>query len=74
MAQNIVSDEADRLARELAAVTGEDLADAVTIALAERLARCKGAQGQARRAALRALRDQVSRLPVRFAPLELAQG
>jgi antitoxin VapB len=39
MALSIKSDEADRLARDLAAVTGETLTDAVTIALRERLAR-----------------------------------
>lgn len=39
MALSIKSDEADRLARELAATTGETLTEAVTTALAERLAR-----------------------------------
>jgi antitoxin VapB len=39
MALSIKSDEADRLARELAAVTGESLTDAVTQALRERLER-----------------------------------
>ncbi len=39
MALSIKSDEADRLARELAAVTGESLTDAVTEALRERLER-----------------------------------
>jgi antitoxin VapB len=36
---NIKSDEAERLARELAAVTGESLTRAVTVAVRERLAR-----------------------------------
>ena len=39
MALNIKDAEADRLARELAKVTGETLTEAVTIALRERLAR-----------------------------------
>lgn len=39
MTLNIKSEEADRLARELIAATGESLTEAVTVALAERLAR-----------------------------------
>ncbi|MGI8756848.1 MAG: type II toxin-antitoxin system VapB family antitoxin [Acidimicrobiales bacterium] len=39
MALSIKSDEADRLARELSAVTGESLTAAVTNSLRERLAR-----------------------------------
>jgi antitoxin VapB len=39
MALSIKSDKADRLARELATVTGESLTDAVTIAIEDRLAR-----------------------------------
>jgi antitoxin VapB len=39
MALRIKSDKADRLARELATVTGESLTDAVTIAIEDRLAR-----------------------------------
>lgn len=39
MALSIKTDEADRLARELALLTGETLTDAVTNALRERLAR-----------------------------------
>lgn len=38
MVLSIKSEEADRLARELASVTGESLTDAVTEALRERLA------------------------------------
>ena len=40
----IESDEAVRLAEELAALTGESVADAVTHALAERIAREQDAQ------------------------------
>jgi antitoxin VapB len=39
MALSIKTDEADQLARALAKLTGENLTDAVTIALRERLAR-----------------------------------
>lgn len=39
MALSIKSDEADRLARELAALTGESLTEAVVVSLRERLER-----------------------------------
>ena len=39
MALSIKSDRADRLARELAATTGESITDAVTIAIEDRLRR-----------------------------------
>lgn len=39
MALSIKNDDADRLARELAATTGETLTDAVVVALRERLER-----------------------------------
>jgi antitoxin VapB len=39
MAFSIKNDDTDRLARELAATTGETLTEAVTVALEERLAR-----------------------------------
>jgi antitoxin VapB len=41
MALSIKTDEADRLARALAALTGETMTEAVTMALRERLAREK---------------------------------
>lgn len=41
MALSIKTEEADRLARELAAVTHESLTEAVTIALRERLDRLR---------------------------------
>ena len=41
MALSIKTDEADRLARELAAETGETLTEAVTTALRERLDRIR---------------------------------
>ena len=64
MALNIKSSEADRLARELAAVTGESLTAAVTKALAERLERCRRRGGGVRRLALREIRDRVTSLTV----------
>ena len=39
MALSIKTDEADRLARSLARLTGETMTEAVTVALRERLAR-----------------------------------
>jgi antitoxin VapB len=65
MALNIKSPEADRLARELTATTGESLTTAVETALQERLERVRGRSRAAtitRR--LRALSDQVRALPV----------
>jgi len=65
MALSIKHPEADRLARELAAVTGESLTDAIVKALRERL------EKEQRRAPalrlsdeLRAIRERCSRLPV----------
>jgi antitoxin VapB len=42
MAISLKDPEADRLAREVAARTGETLTEAITIALRERLARLRG--------------------------------
>lgn len=44
MALSIKTDEADRLARELAAATSESITEAVTIALRERLDRVRDRQ------------------------------
>jgi antitoxin VapB len=41
MALSIKTEEADRLARELAAATGESLTEAVTVAIRERLFRIR---------------------------------
>ncbi len=41
MSLNIKNDEAERLARELAAMTGESVTGAVTVALRERLTRLR---------------------------------
>ena len=65
MALSIKNPEADRLARELAAATGESLTEAVLKALRERL---RHQQGRARtprlREELRAIRERCARLPV----------
>lgn len=62
MALSIKSDEADRLARELAARTGETLTEAVVVALRERLARQRTGLGLQPR--LVRLADEVAALPV----------
>jgi len=43
MALNIKDERADRLVRELAAVTGESLTTAITVSVTERLERVRGA-------------------------------
>jgi len=68
MALNIKDDNADRLARELAAETGESITTAVTVAVRERLERLQGAVPRerrrqelariAKRSAARPVRDQ----------------
>ena len=63
VAFSIKNPEADRLARELAATTGESLTDAVLVALQERLDRERRRRpGIGDR--LRRLADETSRLPV----------
>jgi antitoxin VapB len=65
MALSIKNDEADRLARELAAQTGETLTQAVVTALAERLER-ESARVRRRRSVsveLAAIRQRCARLP-----------
>jgi antitoxin VapB len=64
MALNIKSEEADRLARALAAETGESLTEAVTRALAERLERQRRRRSCSRGVAIQEIRERVSRLPV----------
>jgi len=63
MALSIKNPEADRLARALAAVTGESLSDAVLTALRERLAR------QAGRRRSTGLHDEIARIQDRIAKL-----
>jgi len=65
MALSIKHPEADRLARELAALTGETLTDAVVIALRERLARQTGrARVVPLREELATIRQRCASLPV----------
>ena len=65
MPLSIKHPEADRLARELAAQTGESLTEAVINALRERLIRERGRQrGTSLREELRAIRERCARLPV----------
>jgi len=65
MALSIKHDEADRLARELAATTGESLTEAVLNALRERLRRERGrVRGPRLRTELRAIRTRCASLPV----------
>ena len=63
MALNVKSAEADRLARALAALTGESITDAVTVALAERLERQRTSRHRPGLAAeLRAIRRRAAKL------------
>ena len=64
MALSIKSDEADQLARELAAKTGETLTEAVVIALRERLDREHARHGASMRMRLARLAEDVATLPV----------
>jgi antitoxin VapB len=65
MALSIKHPDADRLARELAARTGETLTEAVVVALRERLARVQGrTRARSLRDELAAIRERVSALPV----------
>jgi antitoxin VapB len=63
MSLNIKNAEADRLARELADLTGESLTEALTIALRERLERESG------RKRSRGLREEIARIQERIARL-----
>jgi len=65
MALSIKNPEADRLARELAAITGESLSDAVIEALRERLARTAGRRrASSLRNDIKRIQDRIARLPV----------
>ena len=65
MALSIKTEEADRLARELAEVTHETLTEAVTTALRERLERVRGRQRADIVSRLDRLAAEYSALPVR---------
>lgn len=63
MALSIKSEAADRLARELAATTGESITEAIIVALEDRLRRERRSRsGLARR--LRRLSEEAATLPV----------
>ena len=64
MALSIKSDEADRLARELAAETGETLTEAVETALRERLEREHARQAASMRTRLAQLAADVAAMGV----------
>lgn len=64
MALSIKSDDADRLARELAAETGESLTEVVVTALAERLARERARRSPRMSERLRKLQADVATLPI----------
>ena len=64
MALSIKSDEADRLARELAAETGETLTETVETALRERLDREHARHAPSTRTRLERLAADVAALPV----------
>jgi antitoxin VapB len=63
MALSIKDPETDRLARDLAASTGESLTTAVTVALRERLERVQGAIGAT------SLAEELTRIAQRAAAL-----
>jgi antitoxin VapB len=69
MTRHILSDEADRMARQLAERTGESLTETVAIALQERLDRTPArqvespAEREARIASIRAIQRRVASLP-----------
>lgn len=66
MSLNIKNEDAHKLARELAELTGESMTQAVTEALRERLERLRRRKQQKgdRKAALLDLADEVAKLPV----------
>lgn len=66
MALNVKNPEADRLAHELADLTGESLTEAVIRALRERLARVTAGRGRrGLRADIATIQGRVAALPVR---------
>ena len=64
MAISIKNNEADRLARELSALTGETLTEAITEALRERLERTRARDADELRRRLDRLRAELAALPV----------
>lgn len=64
MALSIKSDRADRLARELAATTGESITQATTLALEERLVRQRRLRSQTSQRRLSAILQEFRALPL----------
>lgn len=64
MVLSIKNDEVDRLARELVAVTGQSLTEAVRSALQEQLDRERVRRGPAKADKLRRLIEEIKALPV----------
>jgi antitoxin VapB len=67
MALSIRDPETDRLARELAALTGESMTKAIRVSLEERIARerrQRKADIENRRAAINAIVERFSKLPI----------
>lgn len=64
MVLSIKNAEADRLARELAGVTGENLTEAVIVALRERIDRERDRRGLSKSEKLRRLVEEYRALPV----------
>lgn len=65
MALSIKGTEADRLARKLAATTGETLTEAIEVALRERLERTHDRPAGQMESRLRRLQSDAAALPVR---------
>jgi antitoxin VapB len=64
MALSVKNPEADHLARELTAATGESITEAVVVALRERLERIRGRRASAMIRRLSALQAEVQTYPV----------
>jgi antitoxin VapB len=74
MRLNVKNEEAHRLARELATLTGENISCAVTEALRERLERVKGAQNASLSEHLLAIgKDCAARLNERYLSIDHAE-
>lgn len=64
VALSIKNPEADQLARELAALTGESMTEAVVVALRERVERQRTLRGPSKAEKLRILGEEIAALPV----------
>lgn len=64
MALSIKNPEADRLVRELTAMTGESMTEAIVTALRERIENERERRGPSRAEKLRILAEEIALLPV----------